>query len=60
MPTIPHRYADDIYDDFWLPEETLEVRAGVRNFAEQQVRPVAHELNNTPESIDATQPLRPW
>jgi alkylation response protein AidB-like acyl-CoA dehydrogenase len=53
MPTIPHRYADDIYDDLWLPEETLEVRAGVRNFAEQQVRPVAHELNNTPESIDA-------
>jgi alkylation response protein AidB-like acyl-CoA dehydrogenase len=53
MSTIPRRYADDIYDDLWLPEETLEVRARVRNFAEQQVRPVAHELNNTPESLEA-------
>ena len=53
MSTIPRRYADDIYDDLWLPEETLEVRARVREFAEQRVRPVAHELNNTPESIDA-------
>jgi len=53
MTTIPHRYADDVYDDLWLPKETLEVRARIRDFAEQYVRPVAHELNNTPESIEA-------
>ena len=49
----PHRYSDDIYDDIWLPEETREVRARVREFAETSVRPVAHTLNNTPESVDA-------
>jgi len=53
MTSIPHRYADDLYDDLWLPDETLQVRAQVRSFAEQYVRPVAHELNNTPESLDA-------
>ena len=53
MTAIPHRYADDIYDDLWLPEETLEVRARIRAFAEQYVRPEAHTLNNTPESLDA-------
>jgi hypothetical protein len=35
MVTIPHRYADDVYDDLWLPEETLEIRARIRAFAEQ-------------------------
>jgi len=53
MPTIPHRYSDDLYDDMWLPDETIEIRAQVRRFAEEHVRPVAHELNNTPESLDA-------
>lgn len=53
MAAIPHRYADDIYDDLWLPQETLEIRARVRGFAEQYVRPVAHELNTTTESLDA-------
>jgi len=53
MTAIPHRYADDVYDDLWLPEETLEVRARIRDFAEQCVRPVAHELNNRTESLEA-------
>ena len=53
MNPVPHRYAEDVYDDLWLPEETLEVRARVRDFAETHVRPVAHELNNTPESLEA-------
>jgi len=53
MTSIPHRYADDLYDDLWFPDETLQVRAQVRSFAEEYVRPVAHALNNTPESLDA-------
>lgn len=53
MSAIPHRYADDVYDDLWLPQETLDIRARIRAFAEQYVRPVAHELNNTPESVAA-------
>jgi len=53
MSSTPHRYADRLYDDIWLPEETRQVRQQVRRFAESQVRPVAHALNNTPESLDA-------
>ena len=53
MTAIPHRYADDVYDDLWLPAETLEVRARIREFSEHYIRPVAHELNNTPESLEA-------
>lgn len=53
MQNIPHRYADDVYDDLWFPSETLEIRAQVREFAEKHIRPVAHELNNTTESLDA-------
>ena len=53
MNVIPHRYSDDIYDDLWFPQETIEIRAQVRDFAERYVRPVTHELNNTTESLDA-------
>ena len=53
MPNVPFRYASELYDDLWIPEETIQVRETVRAFAEQYVRPVAHELNNTPESLDA-------
>ena len=50
---IPARIADALYDDLWLPEEALSVRKLVRDFVEREVRPVAHELNNTPESLEA-------
>ena len=53
MPDTPFRYASELYDDMWLPEETIQVRATVRAFAEQYIRPVAHALNNTPESVAA-------
>ena len=53
MQTPPFRYASELYDDLWLPEETVQVRETVRAFAEQHVRPVAHELNNTTESVAA-------
>jgi len=53
MANIPFRYASELYDDIWIPEETIEVRETVRAFAEQYVRPVAHQLNNTPESLEA-------
>ncbi len=53
MSNIPFRYASKLYDDLWLPDETVQVRETVRAFAEKYVRPVAHELNNTPESLEA-------
>ena len=53
MTSIPLRYADELYDSLWNPEETRSVREQVRRFAEDHVRPVAHTLNNTPESVGA-------
>ena len=50
---IPERIADNMYDDLWLPEETLAVRRQVREFVEREIRPIAHQLNNTPESLEA-------
>lgn len=53
MNSPPTRIADALFDDVWLPEETIDVRNKVRQFVDTSVRPVAHELNNTPESVDA-------
>lgn len=53
MNTNPARIADAIYDDIWLPQETIEVRRKVRTFVDEVVRPMAHALNNTPESVEA-------
>lgn len=53
MTDTPFRYANKLYDDLWLPEETLMVRQQVRDFAEKEISPVAHSLNNTPESLNA-------
>ncbi|VVO33478.1 acyl-CoA dehydrogenase family protein [Pseudomonas fluorescens] len=56
MSTVTPRISDQIYDDLWLPDETLAVRKQVRDFAETVLRPIAHQLNNTPESVAAF----PW
>ena len=44
MQQSPQRYSDEIYDDIWLPDETLAVRQQVRDFAEQHVRPVEYAV----------------
>lgn len=46
------RRANRIANDLLLPEETLKVRAEARTFAEDVIRPVAHELNCQPERRD--------
>ena len=48
----PKRRADTLFQDVWLPEETKKLRVEARQFAEDVLRPVAHELNTTPESVD--------
>ena len=53
MSTIPTRSSESLYDDMWLPEETIAVRKQVRDFVDSEMRPVAHALNNTPESLEA-------
>jgi len=53
MSGVPFRNTTNLYDDYWIPSETLQIREQVRAFAEEHIRPVAHELNNTTESVDA-------
>ena len=42
-----------MYDDIWIPEESLGIRAEVRAFADKELAPVAHKINTTPESRDS-------
>ena len=51
--SIPRRRADALYSDLFVPEETLRIRREVRQFCQDVIRPVAHRLNNTPESKDS-------
>jgi alkylation response protein AidB-like acyl-CoA dehydrogenase len=59
MPTpreLPPRMADTLYHDMLMPDEVQAVRAEVRAFAEREVAPVAHELGQREESVEAF----PW
>jgi alkylation response protein AidB-like acyl-CoA dehydrogenase len=51
--SIPVRRANALFHDTWLPDETRRIRAEVREFAESVLRPQAHRLNTTPESVDS-------
>ena len=46
------RLTDRMSSDLLLPEETIRVRRQAREFADEVLRPVAHELNCTPETRD--------
>lgn len=50
---IPARRADQLFNDVFLPAETLRVRKDVRQFADDVVRPQAQRLNTTPESRES-------
>lgn len=47
-----YRRSDDLFSDVLLPEEAIKVRQEARVFSEDVLRPVAHEVNCTPESRD--------
>ena len=47
------RQADNLFNDIFIPQETLEIRKEVRQFADDVIRPVAHRLNTTPESSES-------
>lgn len=49
MQTVKRR-AGDLYSDIFVPAETLAIRREARQFAEDVVRPMAYELNTTPEA----------
>jgi len=46
------RYSDKLCSDVLLPKETLMIRNEARQFADAVLKPLAHELNTTPERRD--------
>jgi alkylation response protein AidB-like acyl-CoA dehydrogenase len=46
------RQADSLFSDALLPGETVSVRQDARSFADDILRPIAHELNCRPETRD--------
>lgn len=52
LDVVVERRATRIANDLLLPEETRKIRAEARRFAADVIRPVAHELNCTPEARD--------
>ncbi|AZC18553.1 acyl-CoA dehydrogenase family protein [Pseudomonas sp. CMR5c] len=50
--SYPHRRSEHMFNDIFLPEETLAIRAEAREFAELKLRPRAHSLNTAPERRD--------
>ncbi|EZP36725.1 MULTISPECIES: acyl-CoA dehydrogenase family protein [Janthinobacterium] len=48
----PSRCADTLFHDVLLPDETRAIRREVRQFADDVLRPQAHQLNTTPEARD--------
>ncbi|WNC73890.1 acyl-CoA dehydrogenase family protein [Thalassotalea psychrophila] len=51
MSNFPQRISDNLYDDLFLPEETIKVRAKVREFADRVIRPIAHKINTEAEDV---------
>jgi len=56
MNDTPDRLQERLYHDWLLPDEAREVRAQVRRFVDDEVLPVAGELNTVVEHRDAF----PW
>ncbi|MBN1365532.1 MAG: acyl-CoA dehydrogenase family protein [Syntrophaceae bacterium] len=52
MRSLPPRMMDLLYHEMILPEETVEVRKKVREFAIKEVAPRAHEIAHQEESTD--------
>ena len=46
------RWSDSLFSDVFLPEEALAIRREARTFADDVLRPVAQEVNTTPEGRD--------
>jgi len=49
---VPPRMQDSLYHDMIFPEETLEIRKKVREFAMREVAPQAHEIAQKEERVE--------
>ena len=52
MATLVERKMDSLYHDLILPEETVEIRKKVREFAERVVAPRAYEIATLEEAVE--------
>lgn len=52
MATLVERKMDSLYHDLILPEETLDIRKKVREFAERVVAPRAYEIATLEEAVE--------
>ena len=50
---LPPRMADSMYHEMLLPEDARQVRAEVRAFAEREVAPLAYDIGQAEESVEA-------
>ena len=50
VQTLPPRMQDRLYHDLMLPEEAQAIRAEVRQFAEKELAPVAHDIGQQEEA----------
>ncbi len=50
MRALPPRMQDTLYHDLIFPEETLEIRKKVREFAVKEIAPVVHSISQKEES----------
>ncbi|HEX76364.1 MAG TPA: acyl-CoA dehydrogenase family protein, partial [Dehalococcoidia bacterium] len=53
MRALPPRMQDKLYHDMILPEETLEIRKKVREFAVKEIAPVAYEIAHKEEHMES-------
>ena len=51
-PSVP-RMSETMYHDWLLPDEARKIRSEVRRFVDEEVMPVADELNTASESVEA-------
>jgi alkylation response protein AidB-like acyl-CoA dehydrogenase len=50
MRSLPQRMQDSLYHDLCLPEEALEIRTRIREFAKKEVAPEAYAIGQQEES----------
>jgi alkylation response protein AidB-like acyl-CoA dehydrogenase len=53
MRSSPERMQDNLYHDLFLPEETLDIRKRIREFARDEVAPHAYEIGQQEESKES-------
>jgi len=49
---VPQRMQESLYSDIFMPDEVIAIRREVRQFADQELAPVAWAIGHHEESIE--------